>query len=109
MCDFNGDWLCDGSDIDRLMTDAATGATDTDLNGDSIVDNADRDEWLVLAGRENGFAGPGVGWVTANVNGTIDATDLNALALSWRDPDDHNWTSGNFSVAGGTGVSMLQT
>jgi protocatechuate 3,4-dioxygenase beta subunit len=104
MCDFNGDQLCDGIDIDQLMTDAATGRTDTDLNADGIVDNADRDQWLALAGEKNGFAGPLlVG--DSNINGTVDALDLNALALSWQDPDDHNWSSGNFSVAGGPGVN----
>jgi protocatechuate 3,4-dioxygenase beta subunit len=103
-CDFNGDQFCDGIDIDQLMTDAATGGTDTDLNGDGIVDNADRDQWLALAGPENGFAGPLlVG--DSDTNGTVDAIDLNALALSWQDPQDHNWTSGNFSVAGGPGVN----
>lgn len=104
LCDFNGDWLCNGSDIDRLMTDAATGATDTDLNGDSVVDDADRDEWLVLAGDKNGFTGP-LFVRDSDLNGAVDATDLNALALSWRDVDDHKWTSGNFSVAGGPGVN----
>jgi hypothetical protein len=103
-CDFTGDGLCDGSDINRLMADAATGGTDTDLNGDGVVDNTDRDEWLMLAGEENGFAEP-VLVGDSDINGTVDAIDLNALALSWRDPDDHNWTSGNFSVAGGPGVN----
>ena len=103
LCDFNGDRLCNGSDIDRLMTDAATGATDTDLNGDGVVDDADRDEWLVLAGDKNGFSGPlFVG--DSDLNGTVDAADLNALALSWREVD-HKWTSGNFSVDGGPGVN----
>ncbi len=41
----------------------------------------------------------------SDTNGTVDALDLNALALSWQDPDDHNWTSGNFSVTGGPGVN----
>ena len=104
LCDFNDDQLCDPTDINQLMTDAATGGMDTDLNGDGIVDDTDRDKWLVLAGDENGFAEPLlVG--DSDLNGTVDAADLNALALSWRDVDDHNWTSGNFTVTGGSGVN----
>ena len=104
LCDFNGDQLCDRTDINRLMNDAATGGMDTDLNADGIVDDVDRDQWLVLAGVENGFAGPLlVG--DSDLSGTVDAIDLNALALSWQGADDHNWTSGNFSVTGGPGVN----
>ena len=103
-CDFNGDEFCDGTDINQLMADAATDGTGTDLNGDGIVDNADRDQWLALAGPENGFVGPLlVG--DSDTNGTVDAIDLNALALSWQNPQVFNWTSGNFSVTGGPGVN----
>ena len=53
------------------------------LNGDRTVNNTDRDQWLALAGPENGFAGRlPVG--DSDTNGTVDASDLNALALNWR-------------------------
>ena len=104
MCNFDGDQFCDGTDIDQLMTDAATGGTETDLTGDGIVDNADRDRWLDLAGSVNGFVEPLlVG--DSNTDGTVNANDLNALALSWQNPQVFNWTSGNFSVTGGPGVN----
>ena len=104
LCDFDGDQLCGGTDIDQLMTDAATGGIDTDLTGDGTVNNADRDIWLALAGEENEFAGPLLTG-DSDLNGTVDATDLNALALHWQATDNHNWTSGNFSTAGNPGVN----
>ena len=104
-CDFDGDNLCNGRDIDQLMTDAATGGTTTDLNGDGIVNDEDRDEWLAMAGQENGFAGPLlVG--DADTDGTVGASDLNALALRWQNPEAFDWTVGNFSVAGGMGINV---
>ncbi len=103
-CDFNGDQYCDGPDIDQLMIDAATGGTTTDLNDDGVVDNADRDQWLVLAGEENGFGHPLlVG--DSDLNGTVDAADLNALAVNWQNAEVLNWTGGNFTVTGDPGVN----
>ncbi len=79
------------------MNEAATGGANADLTGDSIVNNADRDEWLALAGAENGFVEPLlVG--DSNLDGTVDTSDLNALALAWRQTDALNWTDGNFTA-----------
>ena len=105
LCDFNDDGLCNGIDIDQLMFDAETGGISTDLTGDGTVDNADRDQWLALAGTESGLANPLlVG--DSNVDGTVDVNDLNALALSWQQGDVSDWTNGNFTVGGGTGVNI---
>jgi hypothetical protein len=103
-CDFDGDGLCTGSDIDQLMNEAATGGTDTDLTGNGIVDNADRDEWLAVAGIENGFAGPLLAG-DSNLDGTVNSTDLNNLALSWQKEDVFDWTGGNYSADGSLGVN----
>ncbi len=102
-CDFDGDGACDGADINQLMNDAETGGTSTDLTGDGVVNDMDRDAWLALAGTENGFAGPLlVG--DADLNGTVGANDLNEIGLSWQDGTQFNWTNGNFTVGGGPGV-----
>ena len=75
-----------------------------DLNGDGIVDDQDRDEWLAEAGPANGFAGSFlVG--DANLDGGANAQDLNALALTWQ-TDNNNWTNGNFA-GGGTNAGDL--
>ena len=41
----------------------------------------------------------------ANLDGTVEAGDLNALALTWQS-DSHNWTNGNFT-GGGTNAADL--
>ena len=99
-CDFNGDGACDTTDIDQLMSEVAAGThlATFDLNGDGTVDDIDRNAWLFQAASENGFAEPLlVG--DSNLDGTVNATDLNALALSWRQ-DVQLWTRGNFTGAG---------
>ena len=99
-CDFNPDGFCDGQDINALMNAVAAGMNEAsfDLNGDNIVDDLDRDEWLAEAGPANGFAGPFlVG--DANLDGGANAQDLNALALTWQ-TDNNNWTNGNFTGSG---------
>jgi hypothetical protein len=104
-CDFNGDSLCDGADINLLMNEAATGGIETDLTSDGIVNNDDRDKWLALAGPENGFAEPLlVG--DSNTDGIVNANDLNALALSWQSPQVFNWTDGNYTVGGSPGINV---
>jgi hypothetical protein len=104
LCDFSGDSMCDGADINLLMNEAATGGIQTDLTSDGIVNNADRDMWLALAGPANGFAGPLlVG--DSNTDGTVDSADLNNLALNWHAEEVFNWTDGNYSAGGNPGVN----
>jgi hypothetical protein len=96
-CDFDGDGGCDTADIDALMNEVAAGTNGAtfDVNGDGLVDDGDRDAWLARAGLLNGFSAEYlVG--DANLDGTVDAGDLNALALTWQS-DNHNWTNGNFT------------
>jgi hypothetical protein len=102
-CDFDGNGACDGVDIDQLMNDAETGGISTDLNGDGVVNDMDRDEWLALAGPENGFGGPLLVGDT-NLDGINDASDLNAVALSWQNTGVFNYTHGNITSQGGPGV-----
>ena len=103
-CDFDGDQLCNGTDINQLMNEAATAGVKTDLTEDGTVNNADRDLWLALAGERSGFS---VLFLVgdSNLDGNVDTSDLDALALSWRQTDAFNWTDGNFTVSGSPGVN----
>ena len=81
------------------MNEVGAGTNDPafDLNGDGLVNDGDRDEWLAQASIENGFVEPLlVG--DSNLDGTVSANDLNALALNWRQ-NVHDWTAGNFTGA----------
>ena len=54
-CDFDGDGDCDIDDLDLLIGEIASGNNNAffDLTGDSVVDLADRDQWLADAGAMN--------------------------------------------------------
>ncbi len=95
--DFNGDGMLDTLDIDALMQEVAAGTnnSDFDLTSDGLVNDDDRDQWLTDAGPPNGFSGP-ILVGDSNLDGQVNATDLNALAISWQQ-DVHNWTDGNYT------------
>ena len=105
-CDFTGDGTCNSGDIDALMNEVAAGTNNAafDLNNDGAVNDLDRDEWLAQAGPLNGFAGAFlVG--DADLDGTVAASDLNALGVSWLS-DNNNWTQGNYT-GGGTNAACV--
>ena len=53
------------------MNETGTGGLTTDLTGDGVVDDADRDLWLADAGTKNGFDAPYlVG--DGNLDGAVD-------------------------------------
>ncbi len=102
-CDFDANGACDLDDINALMVEASSGTStnpDFDLNGDGQVGDADVGVWLQSAGPENGFDAFLYG--DANLDGTVDATDLNAVGISWGRQDVNEWSRGNF---GGGGVA----
>ena len=112
-CDFNGDNVCDTVDIDLMFAagDLVTGSSVPpadavfDLNVDGIVNTLDSDQWLSSAATENGFAAPYLKG-DANLDGTVDATDLNALALSWQG-SGKVWSDGDFTGEGTSNVADL--
>ncbi len=83
--DFNGDGQLDCADADALT--AAIVAADNppafDLTGDAVVNRADLDVWLALAGNENLASGESYVAGDANLDGKVDANDLNVIGLSW--------------------------
>ena len=68
--------------------------TSFDINGDSVVDPLDLDDWLAKAAKFNGFsAAYPLG--DANLDGMVDASDLNALAQRWQSAAS-GWSNGDF-------------
>ena len=90
--DFNADRLRTVEDVDLLLQEMRkpTPRTWFDLNGDEKVDLGDRGTWVEL--RET-FVGD------ANLDGRVDAADLNALALHWRE-EVASWEQGDFNGDG---------
>ena len=62
-----------------------------DLTGDELVTLDDRSAWVELRGT---FIGD------ANIDGQVNAADLNSLALNWRADDAGSWEQGDFNGDG---------
>ena len=99
--DFNGDDLLDVVDIDQLTAQIALGTTHFlfDLNGDTTVDHEDRRFWVEELKRT--FFGDG------NLDGRVDANDLNTLALNWQRTNVISWAEGDFNGDGSANAGDL--
>ena len=73
-------------------------AAATDINGDGTVDTADVAEWLSSAATENGLASPYLDG-DANLDGSVNAEDLNAMAVNWQ-TSGKVWSTGDFTGEG---------
>lgn len=98
--DFNSDTNVDVLDADLLVGEIAVGTNGGifDLSRDGIVDEVDLNQWLSDGATHNGFAEgylPG----DSNLNGKVDAIDLNSLALNWRQ-SVAKWSEGDFKPDG---------
>jgi hypothetical protein len=100
VADFDVDGDVDGDDVDALVGEILSGAYDFffDLTGDEAIDNADLSQWLNDAATANGFNAPYMRG-DANLDGTINAADLNALGQNWRG-QSNTWQSGDFNADG---------
>ena len=98
--DFNGDGILDVTDIDLLSAEILEGSNNpaVDLTDDDIVDAADLAEWRSVAAVHNGFDSPYL-LGDADLDGIIDSTDLNNLALNWQQKANA-WSQGDFDVNG---------
>ncbi len=65
---------------------------------DGLVSDLDLEQWLQGAATFNGFAAPYL-FGDANLDGTVNATDLNALALNWQN-NISSWGGGDFTADG---------
>jgi hypothetical protein len=105
--DFNGDGIWNETDIDLLNQEivAGTNGSQFDLNGDSTVSTLDLSQWLSDAATENGFVGPYLNG-DANLDGVVNAQDLNRLGLGWQQSVDQ-WSQGDFNSDGQANAADL--
>jgi hypothetical protein len=90
--DFDGDGRVDIRDVELLCSEIRGGEHNQalDLNGDAIVDNADMAEMITQ------FIGTRTG--DANLDGHVDALDLNQVGKHWLQASDElTWAKGNFN------------
>ena len=100
-CDFNGDDMCDGVDIDMLVAAIVNGDTAFDLTGDGVIDDADLDEWLAQAGAQHLASMNPYRRGDANLDGFVDGQDF----IDWNDfkfTSTAAWTKGDFNADGFT-------
>lgn len=97
--DFNQDGILDCTDINALTNEIATGGNQStfDLTGDGVVNLADRDLWLQIAG--SGTIGTSYLLGDANLDGNVDGQDF----LAWNGNKfsvSANWCDGDFNADG---------
>ena len=91
--DFNGDRELTVEDIDLLTAEIQKDEPRFwfDIDGNEIVDSGDISAWVELRGT---FVGD------ADLDGQVNAADLNALALNWQADDATSWVQGDFNGDG---------
>ena len=94
-CDLDGNGFCDVADLNDLQSALGSNDSTYDLDGSGTVDAADTNSWLDLAGNEN--VGQPYVRGDADLNGRVDAQDLNALGTNWQSSDMPQWQDGNFN------------
>ena len=95
-CDFDDNFSCDVADLDLLTQ--AFGTSDERFNLDSsndVIDEGDRDAWLIVAGVS--LFGEPFKLGDTNLDGAVNATDLNVLGLNWLAVDAAGWSAGDFN------------
>ncbi len=99
--DFNRDDVLDVADLDALIAEILAGTNDPqfDLDGNGSVDTDDRDFWI--SDIKTTFFGD------TNLDGKVNAVDLNTLALSWRRTDATSWAQGDFNGDGNVNAADL--
>lgn len=98
--DFNRDGILDTVDIDMLTAEIFAGTNDPaiDITGDGLVDDSDLTHWRSEAAADNRFSEAYL-LGDSNLDGSVDAIDLNNLALNWQQ-DTTEWSGGNFVADG---------
>ena len=105
-CDLNRNGNCDVADLNEILTlgDLSMGipiVADNDrfdVNADFVIDIRDVDAWLSRAAAANGLISPYL-LGDANLDGRVDSTDLNAVALNWNQANT-DWSGGDFTSDG---------
>ena len=104
--DFNEDGVWNTTDIDLLGNEIIAGMDPDhlidlafDMNKDGLVDLADQDRWREEGATVNGFASAYLNGDT-NLDGIVDAGDLNEVGLSWQQMVAPPWSQGDFNASG---------
>ena len=99
--DFNGDGVVNVADLDALTVEVLAGTDNPqfDLDSNGIVDADDRIFWITDI--KDTFLGD------ANLDGKVNAADLNTLALSWQSTAATSWSQGDFNGDGNVNASDL--
>ena len=94
-------------DVDAIVGEIVMGTNNGafDINGDGALDPDDVAQWLSDAAAHNGFdqdylAGD------SNLDGWVNATDLNNLALNWQQ-NVGLWSGGDFTADGSVNAADL--
>ena len=106
--DFDRDGRLGCSDIDQLAADITTSRHQVqfDMTLDGKVDELDLDTWLVRAGHVSLPVGEVFHRGDANLDGKINARDLNAVGLNWHRVV-RGWCLGDFTLDGTVDASDL--
>ena len=99
--DFNDDHQLRCDDVDALAAAIVEGTNPPrfDLTADGIVDRADVDVWLTLAGLENRPSHEAYLTGDVDLNGKVDASDLDVVGHNWLQ-DVTGWCSADFNTDG---------
>ena len=92
--DFDKSGLLDVADMDALTAEVVLGRQlpEFDLNNDGKVDESDRRIWITEI--KNTYFGD------TNLDGEVNAADLNVVALNWRSEMATSWSQGDFNGDG---------
>lgn len=106
--DFNGDGDYSCEDVDALVGEiiAGTNLSSFDIDPDGVVDQGDLSVWLEIAGAakqasQNAFLSG-----DTNLDGNVNAQDLNNLALNWQG-SPNTWCGGDFTASGAVDAADL--
>ncbi len=114
-CDINADGSCDVDDLTPSSlfrvnlvegSERESDILNYDISGDGRVDGNDLDTWLAEAAASNGLEAAYLRG-DANLDGQVNADDLNALALNWLSADATSWSQGDFNGDGNVNSSDL--
>ena len=90
--DFNRDGMLNAPDIDLLSAAVGQGDLSFDLTSDGVVDESDRVYWVTQL--------KGTFFGDANLDGAVNASDLNEIGVHWRATGDFGWARGDFDASG---------
>ena len=104
--DFDRNGTLSIDDLDLLAKELALGGTNSefDVDGNTVIDDGDIAAWLSIAGTAN-IGQPYING-DANLDGRVDPSDLNALALNWEQTAT-GWSAGDFTANGVVDASDL--